>query len=79
MICAKKRMTVNGAPVMTYNFDPDTWYANELDHLDGKLRDRSLSAGEYEVALADLDRRYEELVDRLDGTYDVIGSSAGER
>ncbi len=54
---------------MTYNFDPDVWYANERSHLDAQLRKGELTNEAFEAALEALDRRYEEMVDRLDGTY----------
>ena len=66
---------------MTYNFDPDTWYANERSHLDRQLRKGVLGDDDFEAAVADLDRRYEEMIDRLDGTYSVgesTGGGAGE-
>ncbi len=56
---------------MTYNFDPDLWYANERSHLDSQLKTGALSQEAFEAALADLDRRYEEMLDRLDGTYAI--------
>lgn len=54
---------------MTYNFDPDTWYANQRAALErqrdaGELDDESLAR-----ALADLDARHEELVSRLDAAF----------
>jgi len=60
---------------VTYNFDPDTWYANERLHLETQLRAGKLTEAELEANLAKLDRRYEEMLDRLDGTYDVGGST----
>ena len=56
---------------MTYNFDPDRWYDNELAVLEEHLRTGELDAQEYETAVADLDRRYDEMVDRLDGSYQI--------
>ena len=56
---------------MTYNFDPDRWYDNELAVLQERLRTGELDAQEYETAVADLDRRYDEMVDRLDGSYQI--------
>lgn len=57
---------------MTYNFDPDVWYENhrlvlERRHADGDLDDASFAA-----AIDDLDRRFGELVTRLDGTYEIL-------
>jgi hypothetical protein len=54
---------------MTYNFDPDLWYDNQRALLEARSDRGELSATELEAALADLERRYEEMLDRLDGTY----------
>jgi uncharacterized protein (TIGR02118 family) len=54
---------------MTYNFDPDRWYDNELAVLKEDRRTGKLSAQEYDAAVDDLDRRYDEMMDRLDGSY----------
>ena len=56
---------------MTYNFDPDRWYENEKAVLKSRRKTGELSAQEYEEAFADLDRRYDEMLDRLDGTYQI--------
>lgn len=54
---------------MTYNFDPDRWLethqaAVEARRDRGEIDDAGLAA-----ELAELDRRYDEMVARLDGTY----------
>ncbi len=54
---------------MTYNFDPDTWLNTNRAALEARLNRGELSAAEFEAALDDLDRRYDEMVARLDGTY----------
>ena len=56
---------------MTYNFDPDRWYTNELAVLKHKLACGLLRQKEFEQAIMDLDRRYDKLVDNLDGTYQI--------
>ena len=56
---------------MTYNFDPDRWYDNELAVLKERLRTGELDARSYEAAVDDLDRRYDEMMDRLDGSYQI--------
>ena len=53
---------------MTYNFDADEWYQRELAQLHDLHRQGKLPE-ELEAAVADLDQRYEEMLDRLDGTY----------
>jgi hypothetical protein len=56
---------------MTYNFDPDRWYEREREMLDARHRAGKISEQEYKNALSELDRRYAEMLDRLDGTYQV--------
>jgi hypothetical protein len=56
---------------MTYNFDPDRWYEMELRVLKKQLMDGELTDQSYEKAVEDLEQRYNEMVDRLDGTYQI--------
>ena len=56
---------------MTYNFDPERWYDNERLAIEGDFQSGKLNAREYQAAIDDLDDRYEEMVDRLDGTYQL--------
>ena len=56
---------------MTYNFDPDRWYENHRARLTAHRQ--KYSESEYQAALKDLERRYEALVVRLDGTYTLLG------
>jgi hypothetical protein len=56
---------------MTYNFDPEKWYGNELSALKADLRSGKIEAGAFDCAVEALDRRYEEMLDRLDGTFTV--------
>ncbi len=56
---------------MTYNFDPERWYANERGFLEQRRREEGWTEIEFEAALADLERRYNQLVERLDGTYQL--------
>ena len=56
---------------MTYNFDPDGWYEREREMLDARHRAGEINEQEYKNALSELDRRYDEMLDRLDGTYQV--------
>ena len=56
---------------MTYNFDPDRWYESHRAALQGR-RDRGEMGDEaFEAELADLERRYDEMLERLDGTYEI--------
>ncbi len=57
---------------MTYNFDPDRWYDNELRALELSLKRGEISKASFQKALEDLDQRYEQMIDRLDGTYQIL-------
>jgi hypothetical protein len=56
---------------VTYNFDPDRWYENERAALEHQFREGRLDQGELQEALTDLDIRYEKMIKRLDGTYQL--------
>ncbi|HIJ54558.1 MAG TPA: hypothetical protein HPQ03_00390 [Deltaproteobacteria bacterium] len=56
---------------MTYNFDPEKWYDMEKSALDRRLQKGELSRQDYRQELDALDRRYEEMLDRLDGSYEI--------
>lgn len=56
---------------MTYNFDPDRWYERERSRLELEHQNDRLNDVELEAAMAALDERYEEMLDRLDGTYQI--------
>jgi hypothetical protein len=58
---------------VTYNFDPERWYANELSFLDHRRRQEGWSEAEFDQAVEELDRRRDRLVSRLDGTYQIPG------
>ena len=61
---------------MTYNFDPDRWYENERAALDSAYRSGKVDVRRYEEALAELERRYEKMLKRLDGTYQLPESES---
>ena len=63
---------------MTYNFDPDRWYEDERGMLEARLKSGELAAQDYVKALSLLERRYDEMLQRLDGTYQIPGSSGHE-
>jgi hypothetical protein len=63
---------------MTYNFDPDRWYEDERGMLEARLKSGEIAAREYEGALSVLERRYDEMLQRLDGTYQIPGPSRHE-
>jgi hypothetical protein len=56
---------------MTYNFDPDRWYENEREALDARHQAGEIGEQEYKKALSELERRYDEMLARLDGTYQI--------
>jgi len=58
---------------VSYNFDPERWYANERSFLEHRRRQEDWSAAEFEKAIEELDCRYDRLVGRLDGTYQIPG------
>ena len=56
---------------MTYNFDPDKWYDNELYLIQSQLKTGEITQNEYNEAVDILDKKLEEMWDRLDGTYQI--------
>lgn len=56
---------------MTYNFDPDRWYENERAALEARYTAGGLTEKEYTDALSALDRKYDDMQDRLNGTYQI--------
>ena len=56
---------------MSYNFDPERWYDNERLAIDSDFRAGKINTREYREALDDLDERYDSMLDRLDGTYQI--------
>jgi hypothetical protein len=56
---------------MTYNFDPDRWFEDECGILDSRYRAGEISEPHYKDALSALERRYDEMLTRLDGTYQI--------
>jgi hypothetical protein len=56
---------------VTYNFDIDRWYKIRSDGLRARLESGELSQIDYERELAELDRRFEEMQNRLDGSFSL--------
>jgi len=54
---------------MTYNFDPERWRADQLMKLESELGAGKLSKDDFEKAVADVERRHERMLTRLDSTY----------
>ena len=63
---------------MTYNLDPDPWYDNERLVIEERFRSGRINAREYKKAINDLECRYEDMLDRLDGTYQIPAKSADD-
>ena len=59
---------------MTYNFDPDRWYDNELMVLERAFREGRLDEAAFEKQKERLMDRYDDMVARLDGTYRIASS-----
>ncbi len=56
---------------MTYNFDAEAWYDRERAVIDAKRQRGELDEAALAAALEDLDRRYEQLVARLDKPFEL--------
>lgn len=56
---------------MTYNFDSQRWYEIQAALLRHRFERGELDEPEYRAALADLDRRLEEMERRLDHSFQV--------
>ncbi|MBC2703775.1 hypothetical protein [Desulfobacula sp.] len=56
---------------MTYNFDLDKWYDSELYLIQLKLKTGEITQNEYDDAVEILDKKFEEMWKRLDGTYQI--------
>ena len=63
--------------MMTYNFDPERWHENEYSALETLYRNGTINDSEFEEQCANLLKRYEEMLSRLDGTYQI--TEEGER
>jgi hypothetical protein len=57
--------------MMTYNFDPDRWLDNELTALELQRKSGRLSEADYNKRKDQLLDRYDDMVQRLDGTYRI--------
>lgn len=56
---------------MTYNFDPDRWYADEHAMLKRQLQQDELTREQFERQVESLTIKYDDMVKRLDGTYQI--------
>jgi len=62
---------------MTYNFDPDRWLEAHRAVAEARRRRGEIDDDEFRAELRDLDRRYDEMIARLDGTYTIAKDRAG--
>lgn len=58
---------------MTYNFDPDRWYENELSLIRLKYKAGQMTKQEYNRTVEELDHKHEMMWERLNGSYQLPG------
>ncbi len=56
---------------MTYNFDADRWYENQRALLVARRDRGELDERAFSDAVDELDRRFEEMLSRLDGSFQL--------
>ena len=56
---------------MTYNFDPDRWFENELSIIHSKFLAGEITRKERDRAIDEIDRQFNDMGDRLDGSYQI--------
>ncbi len=56
---------------MTYNFDADRWYERQRNRLDARHASGELDDAQYGRELEALEQRYEEMTERLDGSFQL--------
>jgi hypothetical protein len=61
---------------MTYNFDPEAWRDRQLAVVQAKREKGELSGEDLEREVDEIERRYEEMLDRLDRSFEI---STGRR
>ena len=57
--------------LMTYNFDPDQWYENEIAFLENSYKTGKISEQGFKQASEKLNKQYEDMCNRIDGTYQI--------
>lgn len=65
-------------PPVTYNFNVDRWFETQKALLDARLQRGELDAEGYRLALEDIGRRADEMLNRLDGTFQIPGHPGSE-
>ena len=63
---------------MTYNFDPEHWLEIHQAAIRARRERGEIDDAALAVELAALDRRYDEMVARLDGTYVIPPNRSNE-
>ena len=56
---------------MTYNFDPDRWFDSRRLALDARRARGELTEDAYQAELEGLERRYEDMLSRLDKPFEL--------
>ncbi len=56
---------------MTYNFDPERWYEKEYSVLETLHQKGCVTDIEFEDRCSKILKRYEAMLSRLDGTYQI--------
>ena len=57
--------------LMTYNFDPDRWYDDEYSLLEQARKEGRITPAEFDRRAMVLSDKYDDMVARLDGTYQL--------
>ena len=57
---------------MTYNFDPDTWYDNEISVLTQQLNSKTITKDQFDLDMDLLEKRHEEMWNRLNSSYIIV-------
>ncbi len=60
---------------MTYNFDPDRWYDNEILVLKQQLNSKKITKDQFNLGMEILEKRHEEMWNRLNSSYIVVPDS----
>ena len=63
---------------MTYNFDPDRWLDSHLAALEARKGRGEIDEHTFQAEKLELGRRYEEMVNRLDGTFEIPPVRSGD-
>jgi len=56
---------------MTYNFDPEAWLERQMAALDARREQVEIDSAVHAIERAHLNDRYDDMVARLDGTYEI--------